>query len=166
MPPKKKSEYSVPKLKDFSAAALDEAVQNLLAAVVREAGEVKNELEWKTFRDRWMARANGFLTQVNTLWLKAAPKDAKRDVGQRVNEVKKRVDETIAAALASMQSAASTSQLDTERVDITLPGIRRPLGAEHPVIKTMNEMVGCFAILGTPWKKGRRLRRIITISRR
>jgi phenylalanyl-tRNA synthetase alpha chain len=154
MPPKKKSAYSVPKLNDFSASALDEAVQNLLAAVVREAGEVKNELEWKTFRDRWMARANGFLTQVNTLWLKAAPKDAKRDVGQRVNEVKKRVDETIAAALASMQSAASTSQLDTERVDITLPGIRRPLGAEHPVIKTMNEMVRVFRNLGYSVEEG------------
>jgi phenylalanyl-tRNA synthetase alpha chain len=154
MPPKKKSAYTVPKLKDFSAAALDEAVQNLRAAVVREAGEVKNELEWKTFRDRWMARANGFLTQVNTLWLKAAPKDAKRDVGQRVNEVKKRVDETIAAALASMQSTASTSQLDTERVDITLPGNRRPLGAEHPVIKTMNEVVRVFRNLGYSVEEG------------
>jgi phenylalanyl-tRNA synthetase alpha chain len=154
MNPKKKSAYTVPKLKDFSASALDEAVQNLLAAVVREAGEVKNELEWKTFRDRWMARANGFLTQVNTLWLKAAPKDAKREVGQRVNEVKKRVDETIAAALASMQNAASTSQLDIERIDVTLPGIRRPLGAEHPVIKTMNEMVRVFRNLGYSVEEG------------
>jgi phenylalanyl-tRNA synthetase alpha chain len=154
MNPKKKSAYTVPKLKDFSTTALDEAVQNLLAAVVREAREVKNELEWKTFRDRWMARANGFLTQVNTLWLKAAPKDAKRDVGQRVNEVKKRVDETIAAALASMQSAASTSQLDTERIDVTLPGVRRPLGAEHPVIKTMNEMVRVFRNLGYSVEEG------------
>jgi phenylalanyl-tRNA synthetase alpha chain len=154
MPPKKKSPYTVPKLKDFSTTALDEAVQNLLAAVVREAGEVKSESEFKTFRDRWMARTNGFLTQVNTLWLKAAPKDAKRDVGQRVNEVKKRVDETIAVALASMQSAASTSQLDTERIDVTLPGVRRPLGAEHPVIKTMNEMVRVFRNLGYSVEEG------------
>jgi phenylalanyl-tRNA synthetase alpha chain len=154
MSPKKKSEYSVPKLKDFSATAVDAAVKNLLAAVVREAGEVTSESEWKTVRDRWMARANGFLTQVNTLWLKAAPQDAKRDVGQRVNEVKKRVDETIAAALASMQSAASTSQLDTGRIDVTLPGLRRPLGAEHPVIKTMNEMVRVFRNLGYSVEEG------------
>jgi phenylalanyl-tRNA synthetase alpha chain len=154
MPPKKKSAYTVPKLKDFSPAALDQAVQDLLAAVVREAGEVKSESEWKTFRDRWMARANGFLTQVNTLWLKAAPKDAKREVGQRVNEVKKRVDETIAATLASMQSTASTSQLDSERIDVTLPGIPRPLGAEHPVIKTMHEMVGVFRNLGYSVEEG------------
>ena len=154
MGPKKKSAYTVPKLKEFSAAALDEAVKNLLAAVVREAGEVGSEPEWKTFRDRWMARSNGFLTQVNTLWLKAAPKDAKRDVGQRVNELKKRVDETIAAALESMQSVASASRLDAEHVDVTLPGIRRPLGAEHPVIKTMNEIVGVFRNLGYSVEEG------------
>jgi len=154
MSPKKKSEYAVPKLKDFSTAALDEAVKDLLAAVVREAREVTSESDWKIFRDRWMARANGFLTQVNTLWLKAAPKDAKRDVGQRVNEAKKRVDETIAAALERMQTAASASRLDAERIDVTLPGIRRPLGSEHPVIKTMNEIVAVFRDLGYSVEEG------------
>jgi phenylalanyl-tRNA synthetase alpha chain len=154
MTPKKKSAYTVPKLKDFSAAALDEAVQHLLAAVVREAGEVTSESEWKVFRDRWMARANGFLTQVNAMWLKAAPKEAKRDVGQRVNEVKRRVDETIAAALQEMQGSASTSHLDAQRIDVTLPGIRRPIGAEHPVIKTMNEIVGVFRNLGYSVEEG------------
>ena len=89
MTPKKKSAYSVPKLKDFSPAALEKAAENLLAAVRREAEESSSESEGKVFRDRWIARKNGILTQVNDLWLKAAPKDAKRDVGQRVNEVKK-----------------------------------------------------------------------------
>src|SRR5262249_34376402 len=35
-----------------------------------------------------------------------------------------------------------------ESVDVTLPGTRRPLGAEHPVIKTMNEVVGIFRKMG------------------
>src|SRR5207302_6841520 len=35
-----------------------------------------------------------------------------------------------------------------QRLDVTLPGIRRPLGAEHPVIKTSNEMVGIFKAMG------------------
>ena len=47
----------------------------------KEAKAVKNEAEWKAFRDRWMARKNGVLTQINDLWLKAAPKEAKREVG-------------------------------------------------------------------------------------
>jgi len=36
----------------------------------------------------------------------------------------------------------------SERVDITLPGVRRPIGAEHPVIRTMHEIVGVFQKLG------------------
>ncbi len=70
-------------------AALEKAAENLLVAVRREAEEVNSESEGKVFRDRWMARKNGILTQINDLWLKAAPQDAKRDVGQRVNEIKK-----------------------------------------------------------------------------
>ena len=35
-----------------------------------------------------------------------------------------------------------------ERIDVTLPGIRRPLGAQHPVIRTMNEIVSVFKAMG------------------
>ena len=78
--------YTVPKLKSFTPAALDKAAEKLLAALKLEATAVKSEADWKAFRDRWMARKNGVLTEINDLWLKAAPKDAKREVGQRVNE--------------------------------------------------------------------------------
>ena len=133
-------------------AALEKAAENLLVAVRREAEEVNSESEGKVFRDRWIARKNGILTQINDLWLKAAPQDAKRDVGQRVNEIKKHVERTIADAAENKQASPALSE--AERVDITLPGIRRPLGAEHPIIKTMNEMVGVFRNLGYSVEEG------------
>ena len=146
--------YTVPKLKDFSSAALDKVAEKLLAALHKEAAEIKSEPDWKVFRDRWMARKNGILTEVNDLWLKAAPKDAKREAGQRVNELKQRVEQTIDAALSRSQGAAAASRLDAERLDITLPGIARPIGAEHPVIRTMNEMVAVFRNLGYSVQEG------------
>jgi phenylalanyl-tRNA synthetase alpha chain len=146
--------YTVPKLKDFSAAALEKATKKLLAALDEEAAEVKNEPAWKEFRDRWMARKNGVLTQVNDLWLKTAPREAKRDVGQQVNQLKKRVEQVIDAAEQGSKSAASSSRLESDRLDITLPGIRRPIGAEHPVIKTMNEIVSVFRNLGYSVQEG------------
>jgi phenylalanyl-tRNA synthetase alpha chain len=149
--------YTVPKLKSYSAAALDKAAEKLLAALKQEAAAVKNEADWKTFRDRWMARKNGVLTQINDLWLKAAPKDAKRDVGQRVNEVRVLVEEQVSKA-EDIQSRVSTDSASgkesAERIDITLPGIRRPLGAEHPVIKTMHEIVSVFRNLGYSVQEG------------
>src|ERR1700723_3450854 len=97
--------YAVPKLTDFSTSALDSAVSELLSALEQESAAVGSENDWKAFRDRWMARKNGVLTQLNDLWLKAAPGPSKRDVGQRVNELKKKVEETIEATLARLQRA-------------------------------------------------------------
>jgi phenylalanyl-tRNA synthetase alpha chain len=146
--------YTVPKLTDFSAASLDQAAADLLSALEQESAAIATEADYKLFRDRWMARKNGVLTLLNDQWLKAAPKDAKRDVGQRVNELKSRVEQAVDATLARLQGGVSESRLAAECVDITLPGIRRPLGAEHPVIKTMNEIISVFRNLGYSVEEG------------
>src|ERR1700756_5555723 len=137
--------YSVPKLDDFSPAALDSAVAALIAAAETESSAVTNDADCKNFRDRWMARKNGILTQVNDLWLKAAPKEAKKDVGARVNALKNRVEEIVAA---TEQRISAGPSLASERIDVTLPGIRRPIGAEHPIIRPKNEIVRIFQRMG------------------
>src|SRR5215472_5574572 len=140
--------YTVSKLADYSPTALDQAVRELLSAVRQEAEAARTENDWEVFRDRWMARKNGLLTQVNDLWLKAAPGPAKRDVGARVNQLKTEVEQAVDSALQRISGSASASRLELERLDITLPGIRRPLGAEHPVLRTMNEIVNVFRAMG------------------
>jgi phenylalanyl-tRNA synthetase alpha chain len=109
-----------------------------------------------------MARKSGYLTQINELWLKGAPADRKRDAGARVNDLRQWVTEQVAGILEDLPAfwEASNAQVETafakfgfsvpsnEAVDITLPGIRRPIGAEHPVIKTMHEIVSVFQKLG------------------
>ena len=146
--PKTESVYTVPKLTDYSASALDAASRDLLAALQSEATTVNGETEYKLFRDRWLARKDGIATQINDLWLKAAPKDAKRDAGQRVNELKKKIEDSVDGTLQRSKGGASASRLASESVDITLPGIRRPIGAEHPVVKTSHEIVAVFQKLG------------------
>ncbi|PYX40212.1 MAG: hypothetical protein DMG81_07040 [Acidobacteria bacterium] len=69
-------------------------------------------------------------------------------VDLEVNELKTKITVVVEATLERLQGGASADRLLAERVDITLPGIRRPLGTEHPVIRTMNEIVGVFRNLG------------------
>jgi phenylalanyl-tRNA synthetase alpha chain len=156
--------YTVPKLTDYSAAALQRAAAHLLSALEEEASTVKNEADWKAFRDRWMARKNGVLTQINGTWLKGAPKEAKREVGQEVNGIKQQVEQRVESAKAWLRAPvlevthpgveAQAAELDkfaldkVGLIDITLPGIRRPIGAEHPVMRTSREMVAVFQKLG------------------
>jgi len=167
--------YSVPKLSEWSAAALDAAVAELRTALSAEAGRVSGDKGLREFHDRWLGRRNGILTQINEEWLKAAPAEAKREVGQRVNELRTLVRETYARKTAEVEltqdadsilktgkgTSVETDQqwvadlakrqelvLRAQGVDVSLPGIRRPLGAEHPVIRTMNEICGVFRAMG------------------
>jgi phenylalanyl-tRNA synthetase alpha chain len=176
--------YTVPKLTDYSAAALDKAAEELLAALTDESDTLvtnaslasvagsKKKSDFKAFRDRWVARKNGVLTQINEVWLKGAPRDAKPGVGQRVNRLKVEIEEAVLAAqervdffarqspeaLESLdrldrgyqaaKAKPALSRTDTEQIDITLPGLRRPIGAEHPIIRTSHEIVSVFQKLG------------------
>lgn len=161
--------YTVPKLEDYSVPALTLAETELINALISERKTVENEEQWKIFRDRWLARKNGILTQVNDLWLKGAPSANKRDAGQIVNRIRQNVEQLVNSALTFLLSGVSEHQgeievpngalnqvaadmrklqLEKQRIDVTLPGIRKSIGAEHPMLKTMNEVVSVFRAMG------------------
>ena len=82
---------------------------------------------------------------VSDAWLKTAPPDAKKLIGQRFNRLKEEIEQRLERPAAGGLSAA---ELAAEAIDITLPGTRRTLGAEHPLIRTMNEIVSVFQAMG------------------
>jgi phenylalanyl-tRNA synthetase alpha chain len=139
--------YTFPKLTDYSAKGLVKAFADAKLAFREDMREVKSEADWKVFRDLWMARKNGILTQINDQF-KKVPKDTKREFGQHLNELKQHVESEIDSWHNVTEGGAEQLAVKFESVDITLPGIRRPIGAEHPVIKTTNEMVRVFQKLG------------------
>ena len=155
--------YTVPKLTDFSPDAIEEAVLELRTAFETEAAAVLEQSQspdlnlvqkgnaFDEFRNRWQARKNGIATQVNEIWLREAPVSAKKVAGQSVNKVRFWLDGRIPEVERQanlFRHQTPTSKATQERVDITLPGVRRPIGAEHPVIRTMHEIVGVFQKLG------------------
>jgi phenylalanyl-tRNA synthetase alpha chain len=139
--------YTVPKLMDYSAGALLKVFTGAKLAFRDELREAKSEAEWKAVRDRWMARKNGLLTQINDQ-RKAAPKEAKRELGQYLNEIKQYVEKEIDGWHEFVEGGARDLRTLFERVDISLPGVHRPIGAEHPVMRTMHEIVSVFQKLG------------------
>jgi phenylalanyl-tRNA synthetase alpha chain len=167
--------YTVPQLTDFSPAALDAAAEAVKLRLQDDKAQLTLEtiklrptgtpLDLKSFRDQWMARKGGVITQLNESWLKSAPPEHKRAVGKIVNELRAYITDEVANTLEGVTLVARSSDavlgralgirdLAADRVDITLPGIRRLLGAEHPVIRTMNEIVSVFRNLGYSVSEG------------
>jgi len=123
---------------DASFVALEEEAR-------RGAASLASPEAQENFRLEWLGRKSGRLKQLSDAWLKTAPVETKRVLGQRFNALKTLVEGLLEAAAGAGPSDAA---LAAEALDVTLPGTRRLMGAEHPITRTMNELVGIFAGLG------------------
>ncbi len=133
----------IPQLTDFSEASLDRAFASVLAEA--RAAATAAGFDPEAFRLEWLGRKQGHLKSISEAWLKAAPPEAKRLIGQRFNALKEQVEATLTEA--AIAPAPRPQQAETA-LDFTLPGTRQRLGAEHPLIKTMAEIVSVFERLG------------------
>jgi phenylalanyl-tRNA synthetase alpha chain len=136
---------AIPQLGNYSEAALDDAFRELDRQVDRSASILSDDEAIAQFRLEWLGRKQGRLKLIGDAWLKSAPPEAKKLLGQRFNTLKARVEELLDRAASSGPGNAA---LDGVVIDATLPGTRHPLGAEHPLIRTMNEIVAVFAAMG------------------
>lgn len=136
---------NIPQLTDFSEGAIEAA----FAQVRRDAATAvaAPDLDAEAFRLEWLGRKQGRLKAISDAWLKSAPTEAKRLIGQQFNTLKEQVEGLIAGAGAA---AASSSRRPPEAaaLDLSLPGISQKIGSEHPLISTMGEIVAVFERLG------------------
>ena len=73
--------------------------------------------------------------------------DRKR-VGATVNEVKQAIVSGLRAREDSLRAQEIAAQLESDRIDVTLPGRRPHSGGPHPVTKTLTRIVDLFTRLG------------------
>src|SRR2546421_1425759 len=109
---------------------------------------VHDESEWKSFRDRWLGRKSGVLTQITDNWLKPATPQLKRAVGASLNELRAHVESQIEARRLAIESGAEESALARERVDLSLPGVIRPVGSHHLIRQVFQEIEDIFFSIG------------------
>jgi len=76
------------------------------------------------------------------------PAEQRPAAGQAINLAKQQVQEWIEVRNSALADAAIVERLQSETVDITLPGRRRAAGGLHPVTLTMNRIDMMFGKLG------------------
>jgi len=127
------------------AQNLDKLFAHLEDEVRQGAASLSSPEAVENFRLDWLGRKQGRLKQLSDQWLKSAPAEARREIGQRFNALK-----TLVEALLEEAAGAGPSDavLAGEALDVTLPGTRRLTGAEHSITRTTNELISIFAALG------------------
>ena len=138
-------ENEIPQLGGWSEAELDQAFAAVAREVERSADAMRSAEDREQFRLAWLGRKQGRLKAISDAWLKSAPDvEARKRIGQRFNALKAEIEERLSQA----GTGAPRDELDGEAIDITLPGARRKLGAEHPLIRTWHEIVAVFQRMG------------------
>lgn len=69
-------------------------------------------------------------------------------VGQSVQRVKSVLDGLIAARRTELERFAADTLLESDRVDLTLPVVRFPVGSRHLITQTIDEVCEIFVGLG------------------
>ena len=131
---------TIPQLTEFSEGSLDSAFAAVRAEA--ESAVAAQGFDAEQFRLEWLGRKQGHLKMISDAWLKAAPADAKRLIGQRFNALKEQIEGILAGATSGAAKA------EVAGLDISLPGKAQRIGAEHPLIKTQAEIVSVFQRMG------------------
>jgi phenylalanyl-tRNA synthetase alpha chain len=113
-----------------------------------DASAAKDEESWKALRDAWLGRKSGVFTMVTDNWLKPATPELKRAVGAALNELRGHVDAQIEARRAEVETAPATAAAAKERVDLSLPGVIRPIGTHHLIRQVFQEIEDIFFSIG------------------
>lgn len=120
-------------------------LQNAFASA---GSAVANEAAWKSLRDAWLGRKSGVLTLIGDNWLKPSPPEIKRVVGQELNKLKAHVESVLEEKRKEIEASAEKAAQARDRLDLSLPGVEKPVGTRHLISQTYEELQRIFLSIG------------------
>jgi len=111
-------------------------------------GDDPGESRWREARDHWLGRKSGVLSRITDNWLKPAPPELKRAVGQELNKLRALVEAALEERRREIEAAAERASAAREQIDLSLPGVERAIGTRHLIRQTYEELQRIFLSIG------------------
>jgi phenylalanyl-tRNA synthetase alpha chain len=123
-----------------------EELESLQKEILASLSQVATEKELSEIRVRVLGR-KGSLTQLLKR-LGTLPEADRREIGKRANQVKEDLEKRIEETLLQIRERERREALEREKIDVTLPGRRIPVGKRHPLTQILDEIIDIFSRLG------------------
>jgi phenylalanyl-tRNA synthetase alpha chain len=125
---------------------VEEELEKLRNEVLISISQASTEKELSEIRVGVLGR-KGNLTQLLKR-LGTLPEEDRREIGKRANQVKGDLEKRIEETLLQIQGRERREALEKEKIDVTLPGRRVPVGRRHPLTQILDEIMDIFSRLG------------------
>jgi len=122
--------------------------ENLKSAFDSEISQCVDEPDLGVSQMSWLGRRSGVLSIITETWLKRAIAEVKPVVGRELNKLRAHVETKIEERRITIESGAEESALARERVDLSLPGVVRPIGSRHLIRQVMEQVEDIFVSIG------------------
>ena len=123
-------------------------IHRVAASAIDEAGSAASLLVLDTVKSRYLGRGDGLLSAFRRGIGKVADPDAKRQLGQTINELVQRVEGAIEDRRAVLERAEEEQREQAEALDVTWPPPPLRRGELSPVTRAAREINRIFAQLG------------------
>lgn len=128
-----------------NATNIFDQLEELQRSALEGIANASNLQELEDVRVSVLGRNKG-INEVLRSMKDASPEDRPK-IGKSANEVKQAVTEALEARKADLSSSEFESGGE-DRIDLTLPGRRLPIGHKHPISIVTDELVHIFGQLG------------------
>lgn len=125
---------------------MKEELEQLHKEILASISQAFTEKQVSEIRVKSLGR-KGSLTQL-LKHLGTLPEADRREIGRLANEVKEDLETRIEEALSHIRARERKEALEREKIDVTLPGRRIPVGKKHPITQILDEIIDIFSRLG------------------
>ena len=125
---------------------MSEDLQNLLQQASHSISQSGDMAALDAVRVAYLGKKGELTAQLKNLG--QLPAEERPTAGQAINQVKVQIQELLETRKSVLRDLAIASRLQSETVDISLPGRRSGAGGLHPVTLTMNRIDKMFGKLG------------------
>jgi phenylalanyl-tRNA synthetase alpha chain len=124
-----------------------EKIDQIRAELSVELTLVDSQQNLTLVRDKYLGRKSGIVTLLMKELQNLAVED-RREFGRRLNELKNEAEAALESREQELAEDALNARLVAEKVDVTLPGNRRPVGHPHPLTLVRSEIEDIFYSMG------------------
>ena len=127
-------------------------LQPLRKAFLEEIEVVSDLAELQQIKSRYTGK-KGLLTEKLKALSSISPEE-RRSYGKFLNDLKEFIEETVRAKELHFKDIEKTNRLQTEKIDITLPGKPLFFGRRHPINQMLAEIKDIFVSMGFGIEEG------------
>ena len=125
---------------------ISDKIEAIKAAVNEQLAKSEHLQDVQDIRVKFLGK-KGELTAIMKE-MKNFSKEERPKVGQLVNTARNAIEEQIKAKMEEVKAKELAAKIESEKIDITLPGRKPVMGHEHPLHQTLRLMEDSFLRMG------------------